>query len=275
MRFVQNDRIGARQQIAEALILEREIRQQQMVVHHHDLRGLGLAPSLEHMAAGELRALLPQTVFAGRGDHRPDRRLLRHVGELRQVARLGGRGPSRHAREHPRRAALTELERALLSGQLQAVPAQIVDASLEQRHLHRQPQGSGEQRQIAAEQLVLQRARAGGDDHAARRQQRRHEVGEGLAGAGPRLDDERLAARERKAHRLGHCGLLRPIGVAGQRPCERPRGTEHIFIVGIDSRDPGPSLRCFRLDYFTTARNRANATDLPLRPCLNCQRIWV
>ncbi len=271
MRLVQDDGIRARQQIAEALILEREIRQQQMMIHHHDLRGLGLAAGLEHMAAGELRALLPQTVLARRGDHRPHRRLLRQVGELREVAGLGARGPPRCAREHPRRAATPKLERALGGGQIQAVPAQIVRAPLEQRHLHRQPQRFGEQRQIAAEQLVLQRARAGGDDHAARRQQRRHEVGEGLTGAGPRLDDERLAACERKTHRLGHRGLLGPVGIAGQRPCERPGGTEHIFVIHLLK----PSLRCFHPDYFTTARNRANATDLPLRPCVNCHRIWV
>ena len=88
VRLVENDGLRARQQIAEALLLEREIREQQMVIHHDDVGRLGIAPRLEHMAARELRALLPQTILARRGDHRPHRRLLRQVGELRQVAGL-------------------------------------------------------------------------------------------------------------------------------------------------------------------------------------------
>ena len=59
MRFVENHGLGARQQIAEALVFEREIGQQQMMIHDHDVGCLRVAPRLEHMAARELRALLP------------------------------------------------------------------------------------------------------------------------------------------------------------------------------------------------------------------------
>jgi hypothetical protein len=41
MRFIQNHRLGARQQIAEALVLERQIREQQVMIHDHDVGGLG------------------------------------------------------------------------------------------------------------------------------------------------------------------------------------------------------------------------------------------
>jgi hypothetical protein len=41
--------------------------------------------------------------------------------------------------------------------------------------------------QVAVEELVLQGLGAGGDDDLAAGQQRRHQVGEGLAGAGAGL----------------------------------------------------------------------------------------
>ena len=50
---------GAGQQIAEALVLEREIREQQMVIHHDDIGSLGIAPRPDHVAVRELRALGP------------------------------------------------------------------------------------------------------------------------------------------------------------------------------------------------------------------------
>ena len=49
--LVQNDGLRAGQQIAESLVLEREIREQQMMIHHHDLSGLRGAARLHHVAA--------------------------------------------------------------------------------------------------------------------------------------------------------------------------------------------------------------------------------
>jgi hypothetical protein len=73
MRFVQNHRIGFWQQIGEALVLEREIGEQQMMVHDDDVGGLRGAARLDDVAAGVLRALLAQAVLAGRGNRRPNR----------------------------------------------------------------------------------------------------------------------------------------------------------------------------------------------------------
>jgi hypothetical protein len=61
------------------------------------------------------------------------------------------------------------------------------------------------------------------------------------------------------------------MGVSRQRPGERTGSAENIFIVGIDAT----SLLRFGDGYFTTARNRANATDLDLSGFLNCQRMCV
>ena len=37
MGFVQNDRLRPRQEVTEALVLEREVGEQQVVIHHHDV----------------------------------------------------------------------------------------------------------------------------------------------------------------------------------------------------------------------------------------------
>ena len=74
MRLIQDHRLGARQQIAEALVLQRQIREQQVMIHDHDIGGLGIAARVEHMAARELRTFLAEAVLARRGDARPDRR---------------------------------------------------------------------------------------------------------------------------------------------------------------------------------------------------------
>jgi hypothetical protein len=150
MRLIQDHGLRARQQIAEALVLEREIGKQQVVIHDHDVGGLRVAPRLEHMAASELGTLLAQAVFTRRGNVRPERRLLRQIGEFRQIARLGGRRPACHPREHACHAALARQQGALLGRKFQSVPAQIVGPSLEQGDLNRQSERLRQQRNVAA-----------------------------------------------------------------------------------------------------------------------------
>ena len=57
MRLVDDDRVGAGQQIAEALLLEHQIRHQQMMIDHDDVGGLRLAPRFDDVAALERRAI--------------------------------------------------------------------------------------------------------------------------------------------------------------------------------------------------------------------------
>ena len=94
---------------------------------------------------------------------------------------------------------------------LEPVAAQIVGAALEQRDARRAAERRGHQRQVLGEELILQRAGAGGDQHAQARQQRRHQVGEGLAGAGAGLDHQRFA----RAQGVGDA--LRPCAAASRR----------------------------------------------------------
>src|SRR5690606_25504110 len=61
--------------------------------------------------------------------------------------------------------------------------------------------------QVALEQLVLQRLGASGDDDPPAGQQRRYEVGIGLAGAGPRLRHQHVAGLEGRLDGAGQAQL--------------------------------------------------------------------
>ena len=123
-------------------------------------------------------------------------------------------------------------ERELFAGDcVEPIPAEVVRAALQQRHARGAAQRRRDQRQILREKLVLQRARAGGDEHAPARQQRRHEVREGLAGARARLDDEGFAVLERPRHALGHAQLLPPEAEVRQRPLQGAFGPENILEI--------------------------------------------
>ena len=85
-------------------------------------------------------------------------------------------------------------------------------------------------RDVALDELVLERQRRGRDDHAGVVQERGDEVGQGLAGAGAGLDEQVLSTRERRADRLGHGHLAGALLAAEGRDrgrqdvAERRRG---------------------------------------------------
>ena len=55
VRLVDDHRVGGTQQVAEAVFLEREIRQQQVMIDDDDVGLDGLAARLDHVAAADLR----------------------------------------------------------------------------------------------------------------------------------------------------------------------------------------------------------------------------
>ena len=112
---------------------------------------------------------------------------------------------------------------ALGGGALEMMVADVVRAALEQRERHRELQRVADERQVALEELVLQRLGAGGDDDLAAVEQRRDEIGEGLAGAGAGFGDQRAALRDGRGHRIGHRELLRAEAEARQRAGQRRR----------------------------------------------------
>ena len=102
VRLVDDDRVGAGQQVAEALLLQHEVGHQQVVIHDDDVGGLGLAPRREHEAVVVLRAFGAETVLARRGDPRPDGILLADAAAIRRCPRGGSRATTRGPSEWPR-----------------------------------------------------------------------------------------------------------------------------------------------------------------------------
>jgi hypothetical protein len=81
-------------------------------------------------------------------------------------------------------------------------------------------------------ELVLQCARAGGDDRLHARQQRGHQVREGLAGAGAGFGQQLAARRKRVRDRFGQALLRWTRDEAGNVPCEHPAFGERRAAVG-------------------------------------------
>ena len=82
------------------------------------------------------------------------------------------------------------------------------------------------ERQVALEELVLQRLGAGGDDHLAAVQERGDEIRERLAGAGAGLGDQRAAPGDGRRDGIGHRELLRTEAEAGERPGQEAAFTQ-------------------------------------------------
>ncbi len=126
------------------------------------------------------------------------------------------------------------LQRQLLAALIrarQAVAAQIIGATLEQGYTCRTAQSCGHQRQVLGEQLILQRARAGRDQHTRAAQQRRHQVSEGLAGAGARLHHQGFACGKRVGYALRHEQLFAPHFEIRQRLLEGSAMTENVLKI--------------------------------------------
>ena len=85
---------------------------------------------------------------------------------------------------------------------------------------------------VAKIELVLQRLGAGGDDDALAGAQGRQQVGEGLAGAGARLDDEVAMLGESALDGLGHFKLAGAVFVGQRGPRKDAAGREELVEGG-------------------------------------------
>lgn len=221
MCFVEDDRVRTRQQLGHPGIAQHDVREEQVMIDDDDVRLLRLAARLHHEAVLVMRAFLAEAVVAGRRDHRPHGRRLRHARELGLVAAL------RELREADDvlqvRGVLPRRQAAVVGRALQIVMAQVVRAALEHRDRHGHRERVAHRRDVALEQLILQVLRARRHDHLATPEHRRDEIRVGLAGAGAGLDDQRVAAVVGSfvAGRRGG----RSVAAGGRAVLQAPRGT--------------------------------------------------
>jgi hypothetical protein len=79
MCLVEDNCLGAGQELDETAFFHREIRKQQVVIDDDQVGFLCRAPGLYDMAIGVLRTFLPEAIVRGRCDEWPDRRIFGDV----------------------------------------------------------------------------------------------------------------------------------------------------------------------------------------------------
>ncbi len=227
VRLVEDHGVAGGQQLGDALVAQRDVGEKQVMVDHHHVGRERVLARAHHEAVLVVRAFLAEAVFARRRGVLPDRRVLGHVGEVGAVARDRGGG---EMLDQPQpRSIVARGEPAFAARPLEPVQAYIIGAALQQRRHRARGDRVAHGRQVAVVELVLQRLGAGRDDHLAAREQRGHQIGEGLAGAGAGFHRERAARFDRGQDRLRHLELLRPRPVAGHLGGERAGGRKDPF----------------------------------------------
>ncbi len=209
MRFIEDYSMILGQDAAGVLfVLEREVGEEEVVVDDDDV---ALQRALVHErdeAALELLALLTAAKIAPRVQLGPGCTLLGQRLDLGAVAELGGLLPILNDLE------IGELFEAgqdgLIVGVVDFLAAGVIAASLHQANLQRAIEMLLQKRDVFEEELLLEILGAGGYDDAPSGQNRRDQVGQGLAGSRAGFDDEMLAILERGLHGLGHFELPLP-----------------------------------------------------------------
>jgi hypothetical protein len=212
------------------------------VVDDQDLGVVHPPPSPVIEALLERRTVAAHAVALVAGQFVPDgpRRLVVEIGK-RPVG--GFLGPLLKPAELVELLVVGEEAASPLHGHFLPTHAQVVTASLDQDGRELERNHAVEERQILADQLLLQADRVRGDDHAAmpvgllvvfversvlglgRRllagggEDGRHEISKALSHAGARFDDQVMPRPQRIVDRPRHFELLVTLFVAGE-----PRG---------------------------------------------------
>jgi len=221
---------------------------------HDDHVGFRRPPArLEHEAAVEVRALEPGAQVRLRRDRVPHL-ATRLVGEIGERAVAGARRPRRQRLELGA-ALVLEQRRRLLARLLEAREAHVVPPPFEQRErggVLPGPERAGEDRQVLADQLLLEVDGVGRDDGAlavrARPHQRRNEIRERFPDAGAGLEHPHAAVVVQIGDVGGHVALAGPVLEAAEPARHRPAGREQPrYVDRIDARG-GPRAGAFHDD---------------------------
>jgi hypothetical protein len=94
--------------------------------------------------------------------------------------------------------------------------------------------------------LILQVLGAGRNDHLATREQRRNQIGIGLAGAGARFGDQHAVVGHRGGNALGQFELLSAQPIAGNTAGQRAIGREDFGKQGGHARIIESSAACYQ-----------------------------
>ena len=224
----------------------------------------------------KLRAVGADAVLGRRGDLLPERQVLRQVLDLRAVAGLGlaaplvddadvqrlvldrGRNRCRPGGSRSRRPVTERVE---------SMQAEIVAAPFHVGRGERDAERLAQDRQVLEEDLLLEVLRAGRDEHALAAEDRGHEVGERLAGAGAGFGEQDAAVGEDVGDGRRHLELAGARLEAGSASASGPPGAKAASTAAREAAAVSPpsgspfrvqrELPAQRLDFRPHRRERA------------------
>jgi len=98
--LIEDYGVGAAEQVAEAVLLQCQVGEQQVMIDDDDVGLEGLAPRRHHVTARDLRAAHRKAALARRGHLRPDRVCVGEAAHLGEVAALRGGRPAPDTPQH-------------------------------------------------------------------------------------------------------------------------------------------------------------------------------
>ena len=223
MRLVDNRRTAAWDDFAEVALPDGGVSAEQVMIDDHDI-GLGRALAhLDDEAVAVARTVGADTVLGGRGDVVPERQVLGQVLDFGAIAGFGVCQPP--FEDADVMGLVPRSDRGRLAKGLEAMEAQVVSAALHagrgERHAERVP----EHRQVLEKDLLLKVLGTGGDEDPLAAEDRRHQIGEGLAGARARFREQHAPVSQDCGDGLGHFHLtgasLEPFERLRQRAVRR------------------------------------------------------
>ncbi len=205
MGFVEDHHFRFRNKFAKTAVFHHHIREKQMVVDHHHICIHRRFTRFDHKTVFIQRAVAAQTVVIGAGHQRPGGRVFRHAraGADIPLFRLVSPGAKDDHITQGLHRQVAARQRLLFK----TLQAEIVGAPFQQRQPPFVFQRFCHRRQITAVELILQRLRAGRDDHLLFRAQRRCKVSVGFSRAGSGLDHQRLCLIDGASDGMRHLTL--------------------------------------------------------------------
>ena len=93
MGLVHHIGVGGGQDVAEPILLQPQIRAQQMVIDHHQIRRLRLPPRPVYMTILQQRTIGAQAIVRSRSHPGPNATVLGKIRNLGQITGMGDRSP--------------------------------------------------------------------------------------------------------------------------------------------------------------------------------------
>jgi hypothetical protein len=226
VRLVEDRDLDARQQLGDSAVAQRHVGEEEVMVDDDDVGEHRLAARLHDVAAAVLGTLGAEAVLARRRHQRDDAAALVEPRQLGEIAARRRLRPRLDLGERAHGSAVGQLR--VVARKREPVQAEIARPALQQCDRDRQLERAAQARQIADEELVLQRLGRSAEQRARAAEERGNEVREGLADASAGLDDERAAPFDRIRDGERHVALHGALGVARVGRGERARAAERV-----------------------------------------------